>query len=69
MLKKLTSRKFWVAVAAAVTGIIVLIKPGTDTAQITGLILTLGSVAAYIAGEGFVDAKKVEKDTTPFSDS
>lgn len=53
---KLTSRKFWVAVAALAAGIVVLVRPGTDTTQITGLILTLGAVVAYIAGEGFVDA-------------
>ncbi len=54
--KKLTSRKFWMAIAALVVGIITLTKPGTDTTQITGLILSLGSVIAYIVGEGLVDA-------------
>ena len=53
---KLTSRKFWLAVAALIAGIITLLKPGTDTTQITGLILSLGSVVAYIVGEGLVDA-------------
>ena len=54
--QKLTSRKFWLAVAALVVGVITLTKPGTDTTQITGLILSLGSVVAYIVGEGLVDA-------------
>ena len=53
---KLTSRKFWLAVAALIAGIITLLRPGTDTTQITGLILSLGSVVAYIVGEGLVDA-------------
>ena len=54
--RKLTSRKLWLAVAGLVTGIITLFHPGTDTTQISGLILSLGSVVAYIVGEGLVDA-------------
>lgn len=53
---KLTSRKFWVAVAGLVVGVVSLLNPGTDTSQITGVILALGSVIAYIVGEGLVDA-------------
>lgn len=56
---KLTSRKFWVALAGLAAGIISLLGVKTDTAQITGVILSLGSVAAYIFGEGFVDAAAV----------
>lgn len=54
--QKLTSRKLWLAVAGLVVGIITLFQPGSDTAQISGLILSLGSVVAYIVGEGLVDA-------------
>lgn len=54
---KLTSKKFWVAVAGLVTGIVALFGGGGNTsAQISGVILSLGSVIAYIAGEGYVDA-------------
>lgn len=53
---KLTSRKFWLAVAGLVTGVIALLSPGTDASQISGVILSLGSVVAYIVGEGLVDA-------------
>lgn len=56
---KLTSRKFWVAIAGLAAGIISLLGIKTDTSQITGVILSLGSVAAYIFGEGFVDAASV----------
>ena len=59
---KLTSRKLWLAVAGLVTGIITLMKPDTDTTQITGLILSLGSVVAYIVGEGLVDAAAAGAD-------
>lgn len=54
--RKLSSRKFWVAVAGLVSGVIALLRPGTDTSHITGVIMALGSVVAYIAGEGLVDA-------------
>lgn len=56
-IQKLTSRKFWLALAAFVVGVLALF--GTDantTQQISGVIMSLGAVVAYIAGEGFVDA-------------
>lgn len=55
--KKLTSRKFWVAVASFVALLIVALG-GTDSeaTQITALIMAGASVIAYIFGEGFVDA-------------
>ena len=53
---KLTSRKFWVALAGLVVGVIALLGIQTDTSQITGVIMALGSVIAYIVGEGLVDA-------------
>lgn len=53
---KLTSRKFWVALAGLAVGVIALLSPGTDTSQIAGVIMALGSVVAYIVGEGLVDA-------------
>ncbi|WP_243112548.1 MULTISPECIES: hypothetical protein [Acutalibacteraceae] len=54
--EKLSSRKFWVAVAGLVVGVIALFSPGTDTSQVTGVIMALGSVVAYIVGEGMIDA-------------
>lgn len=55
--QKLTSRKLWLAVAGLFVGVLALF--GTDantTEQISGVILSLGSVVAYIVGEGLVDA-------------
>jgi drug/metabolite transporter (DMT)-like permease len=54
--QKLSSRKFWVALAGLVVGVIALLGIKTDTSQITGVIMALGSVIAYIFGEGYVDA-------------
>lgn len=54
---KLTSRKFWMAVAGLVTGIVGFVrKPSTDAEAITSLIMALGSVVAYCIAEGLVDA-------------
>ena len=62
---KLTSRKFWVAVAGLVTGVLALLGVNSSTAQqISGVILALGSVAAYIAGEGYVDGQAVGTQQT-----
>lgn len=56
--RKLTSRKFWVAVATFVSMLIVALG-GTEAvaSQVTALIIAGASVVAYIIGEGLVDAK------------
>lgn len=61
--RKLTSRKFWVAIAGLVTGIVGFLKnPTTDAEVITSLIMALGSVIAYIVAEGLVDATRESGD-------
>ncbi len=62
--RKLTSRKFWVALAGFVTGLIVAFG-GTEAtaAQVTALIMSGASVVAYIIGEGLIDAASIEKPT------
>lgn len=55
--RKLTSRKLWLAVAALVTGLILAFGGGQSDAQtVSGCIMSLGSVIAYIVGEGLVDS-------------
>lgn len=55
--RKLTSRKFWAAVAGFITGLVLFIKePTTDAQAITALIMSTGSLVAYIIGEGMIDA-------------
>ncbi len=57
LIRKLTSRKFWVAVVGFVTGL--LIYRGASEAeadQIGSLIMMGASVVAYIIGEGLADA-------------
>lgn len=62
-LRKISSRKFWMALAGLVTGIVNFLKqPTTDAEAITSLILALGSVTAYIIAEGWVDAASAGAD-------
>lgn len=55
--RKLTSRKFWAAVCALATNLIVTFGGSQEEAvKITALIMAGASVIAYIIGEGLVDA-------------
>lgn len=57
IIRKLTSRKLWVAVAAFVSGLIVAFDGDAETAEVvSGLILQGASVVAYILAEGLADA-------------
>lgn len=55
--RKLTSRKFWMAVISLVTSI-VMIAGGSDqqAQQIAGVILQAATVLAYCIGEGMADS-------------
>ena len=56
MVKKLTSRKFWVAVAS---GVFVVISEGLGADIPTETYWSVvGLAMAYIFGEAYVDAKK-----------
>ena len=56
-IRKLTSRKFWAAIAGFVTGLVAFISaPSGSSEAITGLIMSLGTLVAYIVGEGLIDA-------------
>lgn len=58
--RKLTSRKFWAALAQFATGLIIAFGGTQETAvQVTGLIMSGAAVVAYIIGEGLVDAANV----------
>jgi drug/metabolite transporter (DMT)-like permease len=62
--KKLTSRKLWMAVAGFISGVIVLCTSGATEQTISGCVMALGSVVAYIVGEGLTDAASIKKDDT-----
>lgn len=61
VIRKLTSRKFWLAVASFVTLVAAALGMEEETsAQVGAIIMAGATVIAYIFGEGMVDA---EKDT------
>lgn len=65
-IKKLTSRKFWMAVASFVSMLIVAFG-GSEAvaAQVTALIIAGATVVAYILGEGLADAAGVQAKDAP----
>lgn len=61
ILRKLSSRKLWMAIAGVATGIALAL--GVDTNEIgtvAGAVTALVSVVTYIAVEGKVDAEGVK---------
>lgn len=63
--RKLSSRKFWVAVIGFLTPMLFLFNVAeTDVQTITSLIMSGASLIAYILAEGFIDAKEVESHKT-----
>lgn len=54
--RKLTSRKFWVAVATFVSMLVVALgRDKSEAQQWVGLIMAGASMIAYIIGEGLAD--------------
>ena len=61
--RKLTSRKFWAAIAEFVTMLIIALGGTQETAvQVTALIMAGAAVVAYIIGEGLIDAAGIGYD-------
>lgn len=61
MIKKLTSRKLWMALAGVATGIAIAL--GVDASEIgtiAGAVTTIISVMTYIITEGKIDAEGVK---------
>lgn len=53
--RKLSSRKFWFAVAMFVLAIFSYLNMDMDAEKTKALIIAAGTVVAYIVGEGFAD--------------
>ena len=61
ILRKLTSRKLWMAIAGVATGIAMALGvDSSDIATVAGAITALVSVVTYIVTEGKVDAEGVK---------
>lgn len=57
IIRKLTSRKLWVAVAGFVSGLIIAHSGDAETAEVVaGLIMEGASVLGYLLAEGLADA-------------
>lgn len=60
IIRKLTSRKFWIAVTSFIALIAVACgATEAEAAQITALIMAGATVLGYILGEGLVDAARM----------
>lgn len=57
IIRKLTSRKLWMAVAMFISGLIVAFNGEATTAEtVSGCIMQGGAVVAYLFAEGWADA-------------
>ena len=64
IIRKLTSRKFWAALVAFITGLLVYFgKTSEQAEQIAALVMSFGALIAYIIGEGMVDAAAAQNNT------
>lgn len=70
VLRKLSSRKLWLAIAGVVTGVAMAL--GVDTSEIgtvAGAVTALVSVVTYIVTEGRVDAEGVKNAVESVQDA
>lgn len=59
--RKLTSRKWWIAVATFIVGLVIAFGGSGELANtITGCVMSLASAIAYTLSEGFIDAENVK---------
>lgn len=64
IVRKLTSRKLWLAIAGVATGIaMVLGVDGSEITTVAGGVTALASVITYIVTEGKIDAESVKNLT------
>lgn len=62
IIRKLTSRKFWLAVAAFVSGLIIAFDGTAETAEtVSGLIMSGATALGYLIAEGLADAANKDK--------
>lgn len=66
IVRKLTSRKFWMAVAGFVAGLLVALGQSAATAEtVSGLIMSGASVLGYLLVEGLADSANAGGTETP----
>lgn len=61
IIRKFTSRKFWLAVVGFVTPLLLAFGVAEDSVtQVAGIIMAGADVLGYILAEGLVDVKNAE---------
>lgn len=64
LVRKLTSRKFWVAIVAFVTALLTAFHVSDGSiSQITSIIMAFGSLIAYVFAEAWTDSSNKEDKT------
>lgn len=62
--RKLTSRKFWLAIVGFVTPLCLAFGVSQDmTTQTAGIIMAGATMIAYIIGEGLIDSSTIDTST------
>ena len=65
--RKLTSRKFWAAIATFVSMLILAFHGKQETAaQVAEIVMAGAAIIAYIVGEGLADAAGASSQTEVF---
>lgn len=61
IIQKLTSRKFWMAVAGVATGVAMALGANTtDISAVAGGVVAVISCATFIVVEGKIDAERIK---------
>ena len=67
--RKLSSRKFWVAVVGFVSSVLIALNYSNMTVEkITAIITAGGVLIAYILGESYIDGKAEENKGDGYAD-
>lgn len=62
--RKLTSRKFWLSVAAFVSLLIIACgKDKTVAEQVSAIIMAGATVIGYVIGEGLTDSTNIQEES------
>lgn len=62
IIRKLTSRKFWVALIGFISALLVAFNiADNEITQITSVVMAFGTLISYIFAEGWIDAANLEE--------
>lgn len=68
--QKLSSRKLWAAIVGIITGVAMIFGlDGNVIETVSGAVVAVGSVVAYIAAEGKIDAERVKATVDKVQDA